>query len=98
MIRHVVVFRWARGVTSAQIQTVRVRLSELPARIPEIEAYTFGPDAGIVPGNRDFALVADFASPEAFLTYRAHPDHQAVLSGVIEPLMGERVSVQLDLR
>lgn len=72
-------------------------LSTLPAAIPEIRAYRFGPDLGLDPGNADFAIVADFDSVEGYRAYRDHPAHQAVLTGRIRPILARRAAAQHDL-
>ncbi|WP_421121833.1 Dabb family protein [Aquihabitans daechungensis] len=42
----------------------------------------------------DFAVCADFASTADFLTYRDHPEHQARIRSLVEPITAERVAVQ----
>ncbi|WP_041442083.1 MULTISPECIES: Dabb family protein [Thermomonospora] len=95
--RHVVMFRWAGGTTTRQQEEVAARLSELPARIPQIKSYSMGVNAKVNPGGYDFVIVADFASREDYLIYRDHPDHRAVVNEVIQPLLGERAAIQYEL-
>jgi hypothetical protein len=95
--RHVVLFRWVEGTTVSQQEEVAARLSELPGRIPEIESYSLGTNAGVNPGGFDFAVVADFADREDYLVYRDHPLHRAVIDEVITPLLGERAAIQYEL-
>jgi len=59
VLRHAVVFRWKEGTTDAQVAAVVSALRELPAHIPELRSYHFGPDLGLADGNGDFAVVAD---------------------------------------
>lgn len=92
MIRHVVMFTWKAEATEEQKAAVPAGLSKLPGQIPVIKRYEYG--AGINPGNRDFVLVADFASHEDFVTYRDHPEHQAFITECIVPAVAERVAVQ----
>jgi hypothetical protein len=96
-IRHVVVFRWHPDATEEQKRTLKDRLTELPGRIPEIDAYAVGGDAGINPGNFDFAVVADFADREAYAVYRDHPVHRAVIDECVKPIVAERAAVQYEL-
>ena len=96
-IRHVVVFRWRPDATEEQKRTLKDRLTELPGRIPEIDAYAVGGDAGINPGNFDFAVVADFADREAYAVYRDHPVHRAVIDECVKPIVAERAAVQYEL-
>lgn len=92
--RHVVVFRWRDDVTAEQRKTVEDRLGELPGLIPELRAYAMGRDAGVNPGNFDFAVVADFADRDAYLVYRDHPTHRAIIDECITPITAERHAVQ----
>jgi hypothetical protein len=58
---------------------------------------TVGPDAGIVAGNDDFAVVGDFTDTESYLAYRTHPAHRAVIEETIEPIVAERHSLQYEI-
>ncbi|WP_067967305.1 Dabb family protein [Nocardiopsis trehalosi] len=92
-LRHIALFRWADGTTPAQVAEVEAALAPLPARVPGLRAYAFGPDLGIGPGTYDFAVVADLDDADGFAAYRDHPDHQAALA-VILPLLADRAAVQ----
>ncbi|GII77394.1 hypothetical protein Sru01_23760 [Sphaerisporangium rufum] len=94
MFRHIVLFTWVAEATEEQKARVTEGLHGLPAVIPEIRRYEFGADAGMAPGNHEFALVADFDSEEDYLVYRDHPVHQAVIADAIRPIMAGRASVQ----
>jgi hypothetical protein len=94
MIRHVVLFRFTPDTTPADVEAIADALRELPAAIPEIAAYSFGTDVGVNAGNADFAVVADFADIDAYLVYRDHPRHQAVIAERIAPHLAERTAVQ----
>jgi hypothetical protein len=96
MFRHIALFRWAEGVTAEQIAEVGEALYSLPAVIPEIRSYRFGPDLGLAEHNFDFAVVADFDGVEDFRAYRDNPDHRAVSRSVIGPLIADRAAVQFD--
>lgn len=94
MFRHVVLFRWTEDATDEEKGVVEDRLAALPAAIPEIKDYHYGPDAGLNDENYDFAVVADFADRAGFITYRDHPAHRAVVAECIRPIMATRVAVQ----
>jgi len=96
-LRHVALFRWAEGTTTRQQEEVAARLSELPAKIPQIRSYSLGRNAGINPGGYDFAVVADFDDREGYLAYRDHPEHRAVVEEVIAPLVADRAAIQYEL-
>jgi Stress responsive A/B Barrel Domain len=97
MIRHVVTLTWQPEATDEQKQLVSTALAALPGLIPGVRGYTFGPDAGISDGNADFAIVADFDDAADYATYRDHPEHLKVLSGVIRPILAQRAAVQFEI-
>ena len=97
MIRHVATFRWKPDATDEQKRRVAAELAVLPGKVPGIEAYQFGADAGLIgAGNADFALTADFADAGAYLAYRTHPAHVEFIEQAINPILEQRVSVQFE--
>ncbi|GII04304.1 Dabb family protein [Planobispora takensis] len=94
MFRHVVLFTWADDATDEQRAAVATELGRLPGIIPEIRSYTLGTDAGVNPGNYEFALVADFDSADDYLVYRDHPAHQAVIAQYVKPILASRSAAQ----
>jgi hypothetical protein len=97
-IRHVVTFRWSSDAPADQSELVSAALAELPGAIPEIKAYRFGPDEGLVDGNMDYAVVADFDNADDFLVYRSHPDHVRFIAEHITGKVADRSAVQFHLR
>ena len=55
------------------------QLRTLPGAIGEIKDYHVGLDAGLNPGNYQFAVVADFDNVEDYLVYRDHPVHREII-------------------
>jgi hypothetical protein len=68
----------------------------MPAAIREIRAYRCGPDSGLNPANRDYAVVADFDGKEGYLAYRDHPAHRDLIERFVNPIVAERASVQFE--
>ena len=95
--RHVVLLKWKDGTDSASRSAVREGLAALPSQIPELRSYLFGEDRGLVPGNFDFAIVAEFEDEAAWRVYVDHPSHQDVIARLIQPIVAQRVAVQFDL-
>ena len=95
MLRHVVMFRWKPGTGVADLAALERALAELPAQVPEIRAYRFGRDAGLVQGNFDFAIVADFADEAAWRRYVDHPAHQKLVAERVRPILQERAAAQV---
>jgi quinol monooxygenase YgiN len=99
MIRHVVLFTWTPEATQAQRQRVADELDALRPMLSELSgfrSYQVGPDAGLVEGNFDFAVVADFEDTGSYLAYRDHPAHRAVIQEVIRPITRSRAALQYE--
>jgi Stress responsive A/B Barrel Domain len=94
MIRHVVVFRWDDEMTDAIEQQLVTELNALAPTLPGVRSYRAGPDAGVIEGNWDFAVVGDFDDVDRYLDYRDHPQHQDIISRLSRPHSKERASVQ----
>ena len=97
MIRHVVLFAWIPEATDKQKHQVAKELRALPPLLTGLRSFHAGPDAGIIEGNFDFAVVADFDDAESYLAYRSHPAHRAVVEQVTSPITKERVAVQYEI-
>ena len=96
MIRHVVLFRWTPEATAEQKRRVAEELSRLPALVPSLRDYRLGANLGLKPGNFDFAVAADFDDVDGYLAYRDHPEHQAIVTEFIQPIVTERAAVQYE--
>ncbi len=82
----------------AAIEALASGLDALPALIPEIRSFRFGPDAGLgISANADFAVVADFDDADGYAAYAGHPAHQDVIVRLLRPIVADRLSVQLSL-
>jgi len=97
MIRHVVLFAWIPEATGKQKRQAAEELRTLPPLMTGLRSFNVGPDAGIIEGTFDFALVADFEDVGSYLAYRNHPAHRAVVEQVIDPIAKERVAVQYEI-
>ena len=96
MFRHVVLFSWTPDATEEAQLAMAGELRKLPAAVDSIRAYHVGPDAGVNPGNYDFAVVADFDDADGYRTYRDHPAHQAVVKSHVNPIVERRAAVQFE--
>ena len=97
MIRHVVLFRWKEGTTEEAKQAVRDGLADLANAIAGVRRYEYGDDAGLVEGNFDFAVVADFDDANGYTAYDQHSLHQTLIRERIAPHLAERVAVQYEV-
>jgi len=96
MIRHVVLFTWTDGMTGEMEQQFAAELTALAGRLG-VPSYRAGPDAGLIEGNFDFAVVADFEDAESYLAYRDHPEHQEIIGRLSRPNTKSRASVQYEI-
>jgi len=97
MFRHVVLFSWTQDATEAQQLAMADELRKLPAAVDTIRAYEVGPDAGVNPGNFDFAVVAEFDDADGYRTYRDHPAHRTVVEQYVNPIVARRAGVQFEI-
>src|ERR1039458_8690698 len=96
MIRHVVMFRWTPEATEEQKQQVAAELRRLPALLPVLRAYRVGPDLGLVEGNFEFAVVADFDDLEGYQVDREKPQAREIIGRFIQPIAAQRAAVQYE--
>jgi endonuclease/exonuclease/phosphatase family metal-dependent hydrolase len=94
MIRHVSLLTFVSDATSEQIDAAAAALRSLPPLIPELRDYRVGPDIGIDPGNATFVVIGDFDDEDGYRTYRDHPEHLAVASEHILPILRGRTAAQ----
>jgi len=97
MIRHVVVFSWDDEMTGEMEKQFAAELTALAPRMAGVRSYHAGPDAGLVEGNGDFAVVADFDDADSYQAYRNHPEHQDIISRFSGPHARTRASVQYEI-
>ena len=94
MLRHVVLFTWTEDTPAPTREATLAALRRLPEEVGGMSAFAVGPDAGLVPGNADAALVADFPDEEAFRAYATAPRHLEVIAEHVTPHLASRTAVQ----
>jgi hypothetical protein len=92
-----VLFSWTQDATEAQQLAMADELRKLPAAVDTIRAYEVGPDAGVNPGNFDFAVVAEFDDADGYRAYRDHPAHRTVVEQYVNPIVARRAGVQFEI-
>jgi len=97
MIRHVVVFTWDDEMTDEMEQQFAAELTALAPKLAGLRSYHAGPDVGLVEGNFDFAVVADFEDTESYVGYRDHPEHQDIVGRYSRPHAKTRAAVQYEV-
>jgi hypothetical protein len=98
VIRHVVSFRWNDRAPLDQAERVSKALATLPAAIPEIRSFQYGPDEHLAEGNMDYSVIADFDDEDAYLVYRDHAAHKSFFAEHIAANIAERAAVQFSPR
>lgn len=93
-LTHVALFTWEPGTTDAQRAELCDGLAALPGLIPAIRSFRFGPDAGLVGGNDEFVVIADFDDVAGFRTYATDPLHVDIVERLIKPILRSRHAVQ----
>jgi quinol monooxygenase YgiN len=96
MIRHVVLFTWDEGMTDELERQFAAELTALAPKLKGLLSYHAGPDLGLVEGNVDFAVVADFEDTDSYLSYRDHPEHQDIIRRLSRPHAKTRAAVQYE--
>jgi Stress responsive A/B Barrel Domain len=94
MIRHVALFTWTEDMTQEMEEPLESELNTLALTLPGVQAYRAGADVGIVEGNFDFAVVADFDDADSYLAYRTNAQHQDIIGRLSGPPTRARASVQ----
>lgn len=97
MFRHVVLFTWTDGMTDEMEAQFAAELTALAPTLPGVRAYQAGPDVGLVEGNFDFAVVADFADADSYVAYRDHPAHRDIIARYSRPNTRSRAAVQYEI-
>ena len=99
VLRHVVLGKFTAEATAEQKEAMFKHLRALPDKIPEIMSLVVGEDLGLAAGNHAFALNVEFSSDVEYKVYATHPDHVAVITDFIKPILepGSRTAVQFSL-
>jgi hypothetical protein len=97
MIRHVVLFTWDDEMTDEMEKQLAAELTALAPKLAGLRSYHAGPDAGILEGNFDFAVVADFDDAESYLAYRTNTQHQEIIGRLSGRHAKDRASVQYEI-
>ena len=89
-------FRWLPDTTDEQVGEIAKMLVDYVGTLDGVVSYRFGRDIGVTEGTYDFAVVGDFESRDAYVTYRDSPRHVEIIKGIVAPLLADRASVQFE--
>lgn len=94
-VRHIVMFRWNPETTPEQIDALTRDLAGMPAMVPTIRSYQFGPDVVGGEGSYDFAILAGFDDEAGYRAYADDEGHKQFAAERIRPLVADRAALQV---
>jgi len=98
MLRHVVLLELRAGAPAGRAEAIAAALRALPGVIPGIISYEVSVDLGLSGGgNAHLGVVATFEDEAAWRGYGPHPEHQAVVTELVAPVLRRRLALQADL-
>ncbi|HEY2224254.1 Dabb family protein [Actinomycetospora sp.] len=98
-VTHVVTFTWVEGTTPETVENIRARLQGWIDRgegLDGLTAWHGGSDLGLAAGNAAFGVSATCVDRAAYVRYRDHPEHRAIISEHIAPHIATRSAVQFE--
>ncbi|WP_260076575.1 Dabb family protein [Pseudoglutamicibacter cumminsii] len=78
MIRHIVLFKFSETFTPDMRAQWIQGLDAMKGNIPGMASLIHGADVMKTERSWDYAIIADFDSPEALSIYNTHPLHEAI--------------------
>jgi hypothetical protein len=89
MVRHLCLIKYKdpAAVDSAAQAKINEAYLKLPSIIDGISSMKVGRDLGLLEGNYDFAIQAEFRDKDAFLAYSTHPAHGEIIFPVLGHFM-----------
>ncbi|MGY1718716.1 Dabb family protein [Blastococcus sp. SYSU DS0552] len=94
MIRHVVLFTWSPDADAERRAQTIEALRGLRRTVGGMTSLVVADDAGLVDGNADTVLIAEFPDVEAFRHYAQDPVHLAVIADHVRPILASRAAIQ----
>ncbi len=98
---HLVLFKWKPNTTTEQEKEAGAKLLELKGKIPGVVSISFGhqnsPEAATKGHGFDAALSVVFTNAAARDAYLPNPDHQAVVTALLKPMIADLAVVDYDL-
>jgi len=96
MIQHITLIYFKPDTSAERKQKVLAAFRQLPELIPGIQAFRTGLDLELLEGNAGLAVVAEFATREAFLAYSTHEAHTEVIFPVCGEVMESYATTQFE--
>lgn len=94
-VLHMITFTWQPDAESGAIEEFHRRIIDFAAACDGVISFHAGPDAGLMPDNADYGIVALFADRDHFEQYRSAPEHLRIIEGSLMPIVDGRSRLQL---
>lgn len=80
MIKHIVLIRFAKHITSAEIESIFKKIGALASIIPTMKSYDYGKYSGAMARHKgfDYAFYMEFSNAKERDDYLIHPEHVKV--------------------
>lgn len=95
MIQHLCLIRYKEPLDEATKQKIVDAYRQLPDLIPGIRSFRVGSDLGLLDGNADLGISAEFDTEEDFQAYSVHKAHEEVIFPVLGHLMQSYETAQI---
>ena len=95
MIQHIVLLKWKPGTTDAQIDDAFRRAQELTNGIDIVDRITLGRNRGDAGHGFTHAFIVKLSDEAGLTTYLSHPLRTRYLTQVINPLVEERIEIDV---
>jgi len=96
MLTHIWSMSFTDATTPAQRAAFVTAMAQLPTKIEGVESFRSGTDLSLNPGNYDVAIVAEFATADAWKAYIEAPAHVAFVEDHVTPLCASWGAIQFD--
>ena len=96
MIQHITLITFKAGTDAEQQQAVLDAFKRLPELIPAMQNFQVGLDLGLLEGNSELAVTAQFSSEKDFLAYATHSAHTDVIFPVCGDVMASYATSQFE--
>lgn len=89
MVRHLCLIKYkdAAAVDAAAQTKIDAAYLKLPSIIDGLLSMQVGRDLGLLDGNYDFAIQAEFRDTDSFVAYSTHPAHGEIVFPVLGHFM-----------
>ena len=100
MIKHLCLIKYKdpAAVDAALQSRVESIYQNFVALVPGLRRMEVGRDLGLLDGNYDLGICAEFETEEDFRTYSVHPAHMETLFPVLGPVMESWTTLQFKLK